>query len=161
TIPVFQEFFLVVEKLFSGLGGEFVVRTLDDRIHRAGFLAEAAIDALRHVDIVAGGAPRAVLAGFRLDGDGLRRADRVAQLAGDAALLARGIAAKGVLAAEARAQRSLLVGIVQGGAPPEHVPERQRHALRHLPEEEAARAAIEKRHLQSPVSAPAADRSSG
>src|SRR6202043_1216200 len=48
-----------------------------------------------------------------LDGDRLRRADRLAQLAGDAALLAIGIAAQRMLAAEARRDRPLLEGIVQ------------------------------------------------
>ena len=39
---------------------------------------------------------------FGLDGDGLRRADRLAQLAGDAAFLAIGIAAQRMFAAKAR-----------------------------------------------------------
>src|SRR3546814_8405372 len=56
-----QQFGLVIEQLFAGLGGELEIRTFDDGIHRAGFLEEAAIDALRHVDIVARGAARAVL----------------------------------------------------------------------------------------------------
>src|SRR3546814_19320328 len=43
------------------------------------------------------------LLGF--DGDRLRRADRLAQLAGDAPFLAVGIAPQGVLATEARAER--------------------------------------------------------
>src|SRR3546814_1930987 len=64
--------------------------SLDDGVHRAGFLAIAAIDALRHVDVVARGAPAAVGARLGLDGDRLGRADRLAQLAGDAALLAIG-----------------------------------------------------------------------
>src|SRR4051812_46167499 len=63
----------------------------DDGIDRAGLLAEAAIDAFRHVDVVARGAARAVLARFGLDGDRLGRANRLAQLASDAALLAVGI----------------------------------------------------------------------
>ena len=75
---------------------------LDDRIDRAGFFAEAAEDALGEVDVVAGGAPRTVVALVRLDGDRHRRADRLAQLAGNAALLAVGIAAQRVQAAEAR-----------------------------------------------------------
>ena len=53
-------------------------------------LAEAAVDALCHVDVVASGAARAVLAGLGLNGDGLGRADRLAQLARNAPLLACG-----------------------------------------------------------------------
>src|SRR3546814_15804242 len=48
-----------------------------------------------------------------LDRDRLRRADRLAQLARDAALLAVRIAAQRMLAAEARRQRVLLEGIVR------------------------------------------------
>jgi hypothetical protein len=74
---------------------------LDDGVHRAGLLAEAAEDALGQVDVVARRAARAVVALLRLDGDRQRRADRLAQLAGDAALLAVRVAAQRVQAAEA------------------------------------------------------------
>src|SRR5690606_37125464 len=95
-------------------GRELEIRPLDDRIHRARLLAETAIDALHHIDVVAHRAPRSVIAaGSRLDGDRLRRADRLAELAGDAALLAIGIAAQRVLAAEAWAERPLLMRVVQ------------------------------------------------
>src|SRR5690606_40306268 len=49
---------------------------LHDRIHRAAFLAEAAVDALEQVDVVARGAAGAVLAPRGGDGDGQRRAHR-------------------------------------------------------------------------------------
>jgi hypothetical protein len=56
---------------------------------QAGLLAEAAVDAFHHIDLVAGCAPRSVVApGSRFDGYCLSRAYRLAQLAGDAALLA-------------------------------------------------------------------------
>src|SRR5689334_12516145 len=114
AVAVGQELFLVVVELLARLGGEFEVRTLDDGVDRAGLLAEPAIDALHHVDVVARGAPRAVVPPRAcLDGDGLGRADRLAELAGDAALLAVRIAAQRVLAAEARRQRALLERIGQ------------------------------------------------
>ena len=56
-----------------------------------------------------------------LDGDRQGRADRLAQLAGDATLLAVGIAAQRVLATKARAERSLFVGVVDRDGSPEHV----------------------------------------
>src|SRR5882724_11139983 len=113
AVAVGQELFLVVVELLARLGGEFEVRALDDGVDRAGFLAQPAIDALHHVDVVARGAPRAVVAARpRLDGDRLRGADRLAQLAGDAALFAVGIAAQRVFAAKAWANRALLVRIV-------------------------------------------------
>src|SRR3546814_1549853 len=53
SIAVRQQLVLVVDQFLARLGGKFKVRPLDDRIHRAGFLAEAAVDALGHVDVVA------------------------------------------------------------------------------------------------------------
>src|SRR6185295_5304949 len=97
------------------------VRTLDDRVDRAGFLAQAAVDALDHVDVVAGRAAAAVVARFGLDGDRLGRADRFAQLTGDAAFLAIRITPQSVLAAEARRLRSPLVRIEHGGLGLGHV----------------------------------------
>ena len=77
-------------------------------------LAETTIDALCHVNIVARSATASVGARLGLDRDGLRRAHGLAQLARDAALLARRVSSQGVLAAEARAQRALLKRVVDG-----------------------------------------------
>src|ERR1700683_5037650 len=104
AVAIRQQLVLVVEQLFAGLGGEFEIGPFDDGVDRAGFLAEAAIDAFGHVDVVPGRTPAAVGARLGLDGDRERRADRLAQLAGDAAFLAVGIAPERVLAAEARAR---------------------------------------------------------
>src|SRR6202008_3349859 len=109
AVAVGQELGLVVQQLLARLGGELEVRPLDNRIDRAGLLAEAAVDALGHVDVVARGAAAAVFARLGLDGDGLRRTDRLAELAGNAAFLAVRVTAQRMLASEARAQRSLLV----------------------------------------------------
>src|SRR5579885_1672457 len=151
AIAVRQQTVLVVEQLLAALGREFEVRSLDDGVDRARLLAEAAIDALHHIDVVAGRAPAAVGAGLRLDGDGERGADRLAELAGDAALLAVGIAPKGVLAAEARAERALLVGIVERHLLLEHVLEGEPQPLEELREEQRSRGAVENRHLISPI----------
>src|SRR6478735_4159799 len=100
AVAVGQQPLLVVVELLARLGGELEVGALDDGVDRAGLLAQPAIDAFDHVDVVAGGAAGAVVAArARLDGDGLRRADRLAQFAGDAALLAIGIAPERMLAA--------------------------------------------------------------
>lgn len=103
---------LVVQQLLAGLGRVLGVGALDDGINGARLLAEAAVDALCHVDVVAGGAAGSVGALLGLDGDGLRRADGLAQLAGDAALLARRVAPQGVLAAETGGDGALLEGVV-------------------------------------------------
>src|SRR5246500_525508 len=114
AVAVGEQFRLVIIEFLAGLGREFEIRSLDDGVDRAGFLAQAAIDAFHHVDVVAHGAAGAVVAARTgLDGDRLRRADRLAQLAGYAALFAVRIAAQRVLAAEARRDRALLEGIVQ------------------------------------------------
>src|SRR3974390_662319 len=65
---------------------------LDDGIDRAGLLAEAAVDALEGVEVVARGAARPVRRDARFDRDRERRTHRLAELAGDAALLAVRIA---------------------------------------------------------------------
>src|SRR3954454_21608029 len=109
AVAVREELFLVVEKLFASLGGELQIRSLDDRIDRTGFLAVAAVNAFRHINIIARRAAAAVLAWLGLDRNAQRRADRLAQFAGNAALLAIGVAAQHVLAAKSRADRVLLV----------------------------------------------------
>lgn len=62
--------------------------TFHNRIHGATLLAEAAIDAFGHIDIVACGAPATILTLFGLDRDRRGRANGFAKLAGNAAFLA-------------------------------------------------------------------------
>src|SRR5437868_7278062 len=95
------------------------------------------MDALDHVDVVAGGPPAAVLARLRLDRDRQRRADRLAQLASDAALLPVGIAAQDMLAAEARRLRHLLERVVDGRLGLEEILQRQRVRLDEFPQGES------------------------
>src|SRR5262249_38796143 len=114
TVAVGKQLLLVEVELLPRLGRELEVRSFDDGVDRAGLLAKSAIDAFDHVEGVAGGGAGAgVGAGPRLYGDGLRRTDRLAQLAGDAALLAVRIAAQRVLAAKARGELPLLERIVE------------------------------------------------
>src|SRR5262249_17751731 len=69
---------------------------------------------LHHVDAGVGRPPRAAAPPrSRLDGDGLRWTDRLAQLAGDAAFLSVRIAPQRKLAAKAGGERPLLKRIVQ------------------------------------------------
>jgi len=116
AVAVREQAFLVVVELLGRLGRELEVRPQDDGVDGTGLLAEAAVDAFHHIDVEADGPPRAVVAPrLRLDGDGLGRADRLAQLAGDAALLPVRIAPQCKLAAKAGRERPLLVGVVEGG----------------------------------------------
>src|SRR5580692_6276966 len=101
AVAVRQQPCLVVIKLLARFGGKFEIGPFDDGVHGACFLAQPAIDAFHHVDVVARGAAAAVFARFRLDGDGERRAHRLAQFARDATLLAARITAQRMFAAEA------------------------------------------------------------
>jgi hypothetical protein len=110
---------------------------LDDGVDRAGFLTETAVDALREIDVVAGGAPRAVVALLRLDGDGHGRAYRLAELAGDAAFFAVRVTAQGMVAAEAGRQGGFLLGILDRDLAVEEPATGEAQALEELGEQEA------------------------
>src|SRR3569832_2840567 len=84
-----------------------------DRVHPARLFTEAAANALEQVDAVAARAAGAIRGNFRIDRDAHRRTHGLAQLAGDAALLAVWVATLGVQATEPRRLRGLLLGIVQ------------------------------------------------
>src|SRR5262249_61031755 len=108
-----EQALLVVVALLARFGGELEVRALDDGIHRTGLLAQSAVNALHHVDVVAGGAARAIVAPWTgLDGDGLGRTNCLAQLAGDAALLPVRIAPQRMIASEAGREWAFLLEVV-------------------------------------------------
>jgi hypothetical protein len=65
---------LVVQQLLVRFGRIFEVGALHDCVHGARLLAEAAVDALRHVNVVARRASAAVLALLCLNCNGLRGA---------------------------------------------------------------------------------------
>src|SRR4051794_40272285 len=138
AVAVRQQFVLVVIELLAGLRRKLEIRPLDDGVDRTGLLAEAAIDALDHVDVVADRPAGAVVAPRAgLDGDRLGRADRLAQLAGDAALLAVRIAPQRMLAAEARRQRALLVRVVERRLGRHELPERQQQRVDEVLEQQS------------------------
>src|SRR3546814_18778665 len=91
------------------------MRALDDRIHRAGFLAETTIEALRHVDVVARCAAAAVCPRFSLDRNRLGRTNRLTQFARNATFFPIGIAAQHMFTPKTWADRVLLIGIVDRG----------------------------------------------
>src|SRR5207253_6502564 len=145
-----QQHLLRAHGLAARLEVELVDVGLDDGIDRAALLAEAAVDAFHEVDVVARRAPRAVVALVALDRDRERRAHRLAELAGDAALFPIGIAPQRVQAAEARALRRLLLGIHHGDLAGEEVASREGEALEELGQHEArgeVACACEERHL--------------
>merc|ERR1719210_489257 len=99
-------------------------------------LAEAAVDALGHVDVVSGGPPGAVRPLLGLDSDGLGGTDGLAQLAGDTSLLSRGVPPESVFSSEPGRQRPLLEGVVDGCGLLEDVAESDGHAAAQLSDEE-------------------------
>ena len=74
-VTVVEQFLLVVQQLLVRVGGVLKVGPLNDGIHRTCLLAEAAVDALCHVNVVAGGPPATVLPLLSLDRDRLRGAN--------------------------------------------------------------------------------------
>src|SRR5262245_29004824 len=144
AVAVRKQALLVVVELLAGLGRELEVWPFDDGVNRAGLLAEAAVDALHHVDVVTRGAAGAVIpprAG--LDGNRLRRADRLAQLTGDAALLAVRIPAQRMFAAEARRDRPLFERVVERGLGLEEIAHGEEERRDELLEEQSAGRVIE------------------
>src|SRR3954466_12975156 len=136
AIAIGEQFGLVIIQFLAGLGREFEIRPLDDGIDRTGLLAQSAIDAFHHIDVIAHGAAGAVIAARAgLDGDRLRRTDRLAQLAGDAALFAIGIAAQRMLAPEAWRDRVLLEGVVDRRLRLEEITHRQKERRDELPQQ--------------------------
>ena len=89
-------------------------RTFYNRIDRATLLAEATVDALCHIDIVARRPPAAIHTFLSLDCDSLRRADGFAELASNAALFASGIPSQSVFTSEAGRDGALLERIEDG-----------------------------------------------
>src|SRR5678816_2740664 len=127
-----EQHFLRVVEVAAPLAVIFEDSRLDDRIHRTAFLAEAAEDAFRQVDVVARRAARAVLALLRFDRDRDRRTHRLAELASDATLLAVRIPPQRMQSAKPRAHRRLFLGKLDGDLAREQVAAGQREPLQQL-----------------------------
>lgn len=90
-VPIRQQLLFVIQQLLPRLRRVFRIRALDDGIDGTTLLAEAAIDAFGHVNVIARGAAGAILALLGLDGDGRCGADGFAEFAGDATFFACGV----------------------------------------------------------------------
>src|SRR5581483_531838 len=138
-----QPLFIVIE-FFPRFGREFEIRPLDDRVYGAGLLAKAAVYAFHHVDVVARRPPRAIVPPrARFDGDRLRGADRLTQLAGDAALLTVRIAAQRMFAPEARRNHAFFERIIQRRFGCEEIAHREEEPRDKFEEKKPARVEIE------------------
>jgi hypothetical protein len=144
AIAVREQALLVVIELLARLGGEFEIRAFDDGVDGAGFLAKATIDALHHIDIVARGSARSIIAsraGF--NGDCLRWANCLAKLARDAAFLAVRITTQGMFATKAWRDRAFFERIIERRFRLEEVAHGQHEAGQELRQKQAFGCAIE------------------
>ena len=99
----------------------FVQVSQHDRIDRTRLLTIAAVNTLKEIDIVAGGATRAVIALLGLYRDRQRRADGFTQFAGDAPFFAIGITPQCMKSTEPRGFGGLLLWILNRKLLPEEV----------------------------------------
>jgi hypothetical protein len=106
-VSVGKKFLLVVQKLLSGLGSVLGVGRLNDGVDGARLLAETAVNALGHVDIVLGGSAGSISSLLSLNGDGLGGANSLAELASNTSLFARGVSSESVLTTESGRDRAL------------------------------------------------------
>ena len=74
SVSIRKQSLLVVEQLFMIDCGVFVVGAFDNSIYGAGLLAEAAVNAFCHINVVASSSPRTIRAGLAFDGDSEGRA---------------------------------------------------------------------------------------
>ena len=99
----------------------FVQVSQHDRIDRTRLLTIAAVNTLKEINIVAGGATRAVIALLGLYRDRQRRADGFTQFAGDAPFFAIGITPQCMQSTEPRGFGGLLLWILNRKLLPKEV----------------------------------------
>lgn len=87
------------------------ILTFNNGIDRAALLAVSTVDALGHINIVSGGSSASIFTLLGFNGDGLRRANGLTELASNAALLTGWVAAEGVFTTESWGDRALLEGV--------------------------------------------------
>ena len=70
SVTVSQEFLLVVKQFLMGHGSVFEVGSFDNGVNGTSSLAESAINAFGHVNIILGGSSGSVGPGLALNSDG-------------------------------------------------------------------------------------------
>jgi len=136
TIAVGQELLLVVKQLFPSFCRELRVVGLDNGVDRASLLAETAVNALGHVDIIFCRPPRSIFTSLRLNGDGLSGADGFAEFARNAALFTGSVPSQSVFSTETRAERALFEWVHDGIRRTEELLQYDPHASDNFSEEE-------------------------
>merc|ERR1719219_1682961 len=108
----------------------------------AGLLAEPAVDALGHVNVVSGCSPCPVTPLFGLNGNCLGGTDSLTELAGNAPFLPTGIPSQCVLPTEPWRQGPLLKWVVDGGGLLEDVAKGDRHSPAQLGDEQTVSSVV-------------------
>lgn len=111
-VSIRQQLLLIVQQLLPCLSRILRIRSLHDRINRTAFLAEPAVYAFRHINVVPRGPSRAVCTLLGFNCDGLRGTDGFAEFAGDAPFFPGRIPSKCVFATEAGRDWAFLEGVV-------------------------------------------------
>ena len=101
-VAIFNQLLFVVEKLFVQESCILEVRSFNDSVDGASFLAKTAENALCHIDIVFCGAARTIGSGLTFDFDCEGWAGSFTKFASDAAFLASWVPSESVLATEHR-----------------------------------------------------------
>ena len=96
------------------LCGVLKVGPLDYGVDWACLLAKAAVNAFGHINVVPGCSPRPVRPDFCFDGDGLRGANSLTELACDAALIPGGVSSESVFSSKPGGDRPLFEWVIQG-----------------------------------------------
>src|SRR5512135_1166807 len=136
SFTVRQQHGLGVIQVTALLAVVFIDACFDDGIHRTGFFAETAKNAFGQVDVVLRGAARTVCTLRHFDLDRHCRANRLAQLAGDAALLTVRITALRMQTAEAEALWRLFLRIFDGDVAREEITPGHRETLEQFEQQE-------------------------
>lgn len=141
-VAVRQQFLLVVQQFFVGLGRELEIGTLDNSVHWTSFLTKSAVDALGHVNIVSRGSSSTILAFFHFNRNRLRRADGLAQLTSDATLITTWVSSKSMFSTETGTEVSFFIGVVNSHTRLEHDFGRQPKRTPNLRQEKILRGTI-------------------
>lgn len=119
SVSVGEKSLLVEKELFMSDHGILIVRTFDYSIDWTSFLAETAVDAFSHVDVIASSSSRTIRTRLTFDCDGIGWASSSTKLASDASrwsflvpFFACSISPQGMLSSKLWRKGAFFIGIV-------------------------------------------------
>mmetsp|Transcript_20285 Transcript_20285/g.25783 ORF Transcript_20285/g.25783 Transcript_20285/m.25783 type:complete len:208 (-) Transcript_20285:128-751(-) len=113
-VTIGKELLLIIQKFLVRLSCKLKVWAFNNCVNWACLLTVSAVNALGHVNIITGCPTRSIFSLFSIDRNSLCRARSLAELACNATLITRWVAAQCVLTTETRTQVTLFKGIVDG-----------------------------------------------